>query len=90
MRSSDNTVHVLKSNGNVRVCIDATPVNKVTLSFDWPMPRLQDLRHHLRGQKGFCCLELEQAFFRIAVLVGWRRFTARCSAGVVGSIGDSL
>src|ERR1700760_4151106 len=38
----NNTVHVAKKNGSIRVCIDCTPVNAVTEDYDWALPRLQD------------------------------------------------
>jgi len=72
----NNTVHVAKSSGAIRVCIDCTPANKVTEEFDWPLPRLQDLRHHLAGAKWFSRMDLKDAFFRISVPTEWRHLTA--------------
>ena len=63
----NNTVFVAKSNGGIRVCIDCTPSNTVTKDYDWPLPRLQDLRHHLGGARWFARIDLRSAFFRIRV-----------------------
>lgn len=64
---TNNTVYVAKKNGAVRVCIDCTPANQVTEDFDWPLPRLQDLRHRLAGARWFSRMDLSDAFFRISV-----------------------
>lgn len=73
---TNNTVHVLKSNGSVRVCVDCTPANNVTADFDWPLPRLQDLRCFLKGKRWFARMDLADAFFRIKVPRLWRRLTS--------------
>lgn len=73
---TNNTVYVRKANGSIRVCIDCTPANKVTEDFDWPLPRLQDLRHHLAGARWFSRMDLSDAFFRISVPTEMRYLTA--------------
>lgn len=73
---TNNTVHVAKANGTIRVCIDCTPANLVTKDFDWPLPRLQDLRHFTRPFIWFSRMDLKDAFFRISVPVLWRPLTA--------------
>lgn len=61
------------------MCVDCTPVNDVTEAFDWPLPRLQDLRYKIRGSRFFARLDLKDAFFRILVPIGFRIFTSfRC------------
>jgi hypothetical protein len=64
---TNNLVLVAKGDGGTRVCIDCTPVNKVTQDFDWPLPMLQDLRHRVRGFTWFGKLDLRAAFFRVRV-----------------------
>lgn len=49
------------------MCVDCTPANKATKGFEWPLPRLQDLRHRMRGYRWFTRLDLTAAFFRIVV-----------------------
>lgn len=72
----NNLVFVAKKNGDVRVCVDCTPVNAVTQDFEWPLPRLQDIRHRLAGNSWFTRLDLRSAFFRIRVAPKWRGYTA--------------
>jgi hypothetical protein len=78
---TNNPVFVAKKNGDIRVCIDCRPANAVTKTFNWPLPRLQDLRHHLRGAKWFSRIDLRNAFFRIGVPKEWRHLTAFSSGG---------
>lgn len=73
---NNNLVFVAKKNGDVRMCVDCTPVNRVTKEFDWPLPRLQDLRHKVRGARYFTRIDLKDAFFRIKVPIKWRHVTA--------------
>lgn len=72
----NNTVHVAKKNGKVRVCLDCTPANLVTREFEWPLPRLQDLRHQLKGFNWFTRMDLRNAFFRLTVSPKWRHLVA--------------
>lgn len=72
----NNPVFVEKKNGTIRTCIDCRPVNAVTNDYDWPLPRLQDLRHHTRGALWFSRMDLKNAFFRIRVPAQWRPYTA--------------
>lgn len=72
----NNLVLVAKKDGRTRVCIDCTPANKVTESFDWPLPRLQDLRHFVIGGQYFLKVDLKDAFFRIGVPRRYRHLTA--------------
>jgi hypothetical protein len=73
---NNNLVFVAKKNGDIRVCDDCTPVNKVTKDYDWPLPRLQDIRHRLAGNRYFSRLDLKDAFFRIGIPAKWRKYTS--------------
>jgi hypothetical protein len=77
----NNLVFVAKKSGAIRVCIDCTPVNDVTEDYDWPLPSLQDLRHHLPGARWFARLDLADAFFRILVPANLRLYTSFRSGG---------
>jgi hypothetical protein len=72
----NNLVLAAKKDGRIRVCIDCTPANKVTKGFDWPLPRLQDLRHSVKGAQYFSRIDLKDAFFRIRIPVQYRHLTA--------------
>jgi hypothetical protein len=72
----NNLVLVSKKDGRIRVCVDCTPANKVTSDFDWPLPRLQDIRYRTKGATWFARLDLKDAFFRINVPAKFRALTA--------------
>jgi len=78
---NNNIVFAAKKTGGVRVCNDCTPVNAVTKDFDWPLPRLQDLRYRIKGFKWFARLDLKDAFFRIGIPAKFRHYTAFTSGG---------
>lgn len=77
----NNLVLVGKKDGRIRVCIDCTPANKITTSFDWPLPRLQDMRFRIQGSSWFSRLDLKDAFFRIGVPAKYRNLTAFTAGG---------
>jgi hypothetical protein len=79
---NNNIVFAAKKNGGVRVCDDCSPVNAVTQDLDWPLPRLQDIRHFTRGKKWFSRIDLKDAFFRIKIRPKFRPYTAFTSKGV--------
>lgn len=72
----NNIVFAAKKNGGIRTCLDCTPANNVTTKYDWPLPRLQDVRHRLRGASWFTRLDLADAFFRFHVPVEHRDLLA--------------
>lgn len=78
----NNPVFVAKKNGKIRTCIDCRPANAVTQDYEWPLPRLQDLRHTTRGWRWFTRIDLKDAFFRIRIPSVWRHLTAFESMGV--------
>lgn len=73
---NNNLVFVAKSNGRIRVCDDCSPVNAVTRDYDWPLPRLQDIRMKVTGSRYFTRLDLTDAFFRIKIPAQFRYLTA--------------
>lgn len=79
---NNNIVFAAKKNGDVRVCNDCTPANSVTSDLDWPLPRLQDLRHKIKGSTYFSRIDLKDAFFRIKVPAKYRYLTAFTSRGI--------
>jgi len=72
----NNLVLVAKKDGRIRVCVDCTPANQVTKSYDWPLPRLQDMRYRIQGYTRFARIDLKDAFFRIGIPRHLRRLTA--------------
>src|SRR5204863_6160154 len=72
----NNIVIAAKKDGTPRICIDCTPANDVTEDFDWPLPRLQDLRSFVRGSQHFARIDLKDAFLRIGGPAKYRHLTA--------------
>lgn len=72
----NNLVLVAKKDGRIRVCVDCTPANLITEDFDWPLPRLQDVRYRIKGSTWFCRIDLRDAFFRIGVPAEFRPLTS--------------
>lgn len=72
----NNLVLVAKKDGRIRVCVDCTPANDVTEAYDWPLPRLQDIRYRIKEASWFARLDLRDAFFRISVPTRFRHLTA--------------
>lgn len=60
-------VFAKRKNGKVRVCGDFRPVNDVSVEFDWPLPRLQDMRHRVKGFTWFASIDLKDAFHRLHI-----------------------
>lgn len=71
-----NPLWVDKSNGSKRTCINYQPINAVTTTWDWPLPKIRDIRHYIRDGKWFTRLDLKEAFHRIRVHPASRPLTA--------------
>lgn len=71
-----NPVFVQKKDGRIRVCADYRPVNAALADFEWPMPRIQDIRHWVKGYTWFARIDLTNAFHRITVAPEHRDLTA--------------
>lgn len=71
-----NPLFVPKSNGRMRTCIDYRPINAVIPSWDWPLPKIRDMRYHLLGTKWYARIDLKDAFHRIHVAPTHRALTA--------------
>lgn len=78
---TNNLVMVAKKDGRIRVCVDCTPANMVTRGYDWPLPRLQDLRYFVKDTQYYCRIDLKDAFFRISVPAHYRHLTAFRAGG---------
>ena len=73
---SCNPVFVEKKNGSIRTCIDYRPINAVTKPWDWPLPRIKDLRHHVLRSEWFSRIDLVEAFHRVSIPDDQRPWTA--------------
>ena len=54
-----------KSNGDIRMTLDARNVNKALQSSNLPIPRQEDIRAKLKGKKIFSKLDFKHAFWQL-------------------------
>ena len=73
---SCNPVFVEKKNGTIRTCIDYRPINRVTKDWEWPLPRIRDVRHRLAGTRWYTRFDLKDAFHRVTIPAAYRGWTA--------------
>lgn len=71
-----NPLFVPKQDGSMRTCIDYRPINKVDTVWDWPLPKIREIRHRLAGSSWYSKIDLREAFHRISVDHASRPLTA--------------
>ena len=62
-------VFVHKKNGEVRLCVDYTELNKRTVKDAYPLPRLDEVQDHLMGFTVFSTLDLRSGYWQLPVHV---------------------
>jgi hypothetical protein len=74
------------SDGNFtgwRFCIDFRNINKATIKDAYPLPRITDLLHAIRGAKYFVALDLRSGYWNIPMDIESVKYTAfRCLKGL--------
>jgi len=71
-----NPLFVPKKSGDIRTCIDYQPINEVIADFEWPLPRIQDVRHWVCDHTWFSRLDLLDAYHSLTVPEPFRPLTA--------------